>query len=120
MSLYVDGQNLGYVFKATRNGTRIEPVASMSDLPAAAKPAFERVTEDDADVLHAANVGAASLIDDDSRTPSVRVAATVARPCCLQDADVRVSFGCLARRTFEGDACRGKWAPPPRRRPSRD
>jgi hypothetical protein len=32
-SLYVDGTNIGYVFRQTRKGMRIEPAASKADLP---------------------------------------------------------------------------------------
>jgi hypothetical protein len=32
-SLYVDGQNIGYVFRQTKRGMRIEPAASKADLP---------------------------------------------------------------------------------------
>jgi hypothetical protein len=36
-SLYVDGQNIGYVFKQTSRGMRIEPAASKADLPKGTK-----------------------------------------------------------------------------------
>jgi hypothetical protein len=36
-SLYVDGENIGYVFKQNRNGMRIEPAASKADLPKGTK-----------------------------------------------------------------------------------
>jgi hypothetical protein len=36
-SLYVDGKNIGYVFRQTRKGMRIEPAASKADLPRGAK-----------------------------------------------------------------------------------
>jgi hypothetical protein len=36
-SLLVDGKNIGYVFKQTRNGVRVEPAASQADLPRGAK-----------------------------------------------------------------------------------
>jgi hypothetical protein len=36
-SLYVDGQNIGYVFRQTRKGMRIEPAASKADLPKGTK-----------------------------------------------------------------------------------
>jgi len=32
-SLYVQGKNIGYVFRQTRKGMRIEPAASKADLP---------------------------------------------------------------------------------------
>jgi hypothetical protein len=36
-SLYVDGKNIGYVFKQTGRGMRIEPAAAKADLPKGAK-----------------------------------------------------------------------------------
>jgi hypothetical protein len=36
-SLYVDGKNIGYVFRQTQKGMRIEPAASKADLPRGAK-----------------------------------------------------------------------------------
>jgi hypothetical protein len=36
-SLYVDGQNIGYVFRQSRKGMRIEPAATKTDLPKGAK-----------------------------------------------------------------------------------
>jgi hypothetical protein len=36
-SLYVDGQNIGYVFRQSRKGMRIEPAAAKADLPKNAK-----------------------------------------------------------------------------------
>jgi hypothetical protein len=36
-SLYVDGQSIGYVFAQTKRGMRIEPAASLADLPKSVK-----------------------------------------------------------------------------------
>jgi hypothetical protein len=43
-SLYAKEQNIGYVFKATRNGIRIEPAAGLGDMPAEAKRIFKKGT----------------------------------------------------------------------------
>ena len=36
-SLYVEGQNIGYVFKQSKRGMRIEPAAAAADLPKGSK-----------------------------------------------------------------------------------
>jgi hypothetical protein len=36
-SLYVEGENIGYVFRQTRKGMRIEPGAAAADLPKGSK-----------------------------------------------------------------------------------
>jgi hypothetical protein len=64
-SLYVDGQNIGYVFRQTRNGVRIEPAVSTADLPKGTKGwkpgtrserfALVGVVTDEASVKHAAD-----------------------------------------------------------------
>jgi hypothetical protein len=63
-SLYVDGQNIGYVFRQTRKGVRVEPAASLADLPKGVKGfkagtrsarfALVGVVTDKASVKHAA------------------------------------------------------------------
>lgn len=61
-SLYVDGQNIGYVFRQTRKGVRVEPAASLADLPKGVKAgtrsarfALVGVVTDEASVKHAAD-----------------------------------------------------------------
>jgi hypothetical protein len=64
-SLYVDGQNIGYVFRQTRTGVRVEPAASLADLPKGVKGfkagtrsarfALVSIVTDEASVKHAAD-----------------------------------------------------------------
>jgi hypothetical protein len=85
-SLYVAGDNIGYVFKQTRAGVRIEPAAHPADLPRSVKGfkkgtrserfALVGVVKDEAGIAHAADALAAAAIKQDTERKA-KVAATV-------------------------------------------